>query len=254
LNHQINISKLTVGYDQTPLLSNINLTSQPGKMIGLFGRNGQGKSTLLKTISGLLPPINGSFSFDGIDILSLSEKERAKILSIVSTTQNNIGGITVRDFIAFGRFPYTNWLGINTNKDFQEIDNAISLCKLETLSNRNYDELSDGEKQKVNIARAIAQNTPLIILDEPTVHLDLINKVEVLKLLNELSTNHNKTIIISTHQIEYALQICDDIWLIHNNEIKNYTPTEIINSNKLSELFDETVINFDRNTQSFRLS
>jgi iron complex transport system ATP-binding protein len=251
---KINISNLAVGYDKNPLLQNINLVGETGKMIGLFGRNGQGKSTLLKTISGLLPPISGNFSFEEIDILNLSEKERAKVLSIVSTTQNSIGGITVRDFIAFGRFPYTNWLGINTHKDFQEIDNAITLCKLEEFANRNYDELSDGEKQKVNIARAIAQNTPLIILDEPTVHLDLINKVEVFKLLKELSTNHNKTIIISTHQIEYALQICDEIWLIHNNKIQAYSPSELINANKLSQLFDETIISFDKNTQSFRLA
>jgi len=254
LNTQINISDLTVGYDKNPLLKDINLASNSGKMIGLFGRNGQGKSTLLKTISGLLPPISGGFNFEGIDILALSEKERAKVLSIVSTTQQNIGGITVKDFIAFGRFPYTNWLGINTNKDFQEIDNAIALCKLENLAHRNYDELSDGEKQKVNIARAIAQDTPLIILDEPTVHLDLINKVEVFKLLKELSTNYNKTIIISTHQIEYALQICDEIWLINDKEIEAFSPESLINANKLSQLFDEDIISFDKNTQSFRLT
>ena len=253
MNQQISISNLTVGYDNKSLLEGINLATKTNKIIGVFGRNGQGKSTLLKTISGLLPPITGSFNFESIDILSLSEKERAKVLSIVSTTQNNIGGITVKDFIAFGRFPYTNWLGINTAKDYQEIDNAITLCKLTDLANRNYDELSDGEKQKVNIARAIAQNTPLIILDEPTVHLDLINKVEVFKLLKELTTNHNKTIIISTHQIEYALQICDEIWLINNNEINAYTPTNLINENKLSELFDEAIISFDKGSQSFRL-
>ena len=97
----------------------------------------------------------------------------------------------MRDFVAFGRFPYTNWLGINKDKDYQEIDKAIELCKLQSFANRNYDELSDGKKQKVNIARAIAQNTPLIILDEPTVHLDLINKVEVFKLLKELVNSQN---------------------------------------------------------------
>lgn len=253
MSKQINISNLTVGYNNKPLLTSINLVSETKQMIGVFGRNGQGKSTLLKTISGLLPPISGGFNFQETDILSLTEKERAKILSIVSTTQNNIGGITVKDFIAFGRFPYTNWLGINTTKDYHEINKAILLCNLTDFAHRNYDELSDGEKQKVNIARAIAQNTPLIILDEPTVHLDLINKVEVFKLLKELSTNHNKTIIISTHQIEYALQICDQIWLINNNEINVYSPTQLINENKLTEFFDEDIIAFDKDSQSFRL-
>jgi iron complex transport system ATP-binding protein len=222
-------------------------------MVGVFGRNGQGKSTLLKTISGLLPPISGQFIFDGVDVLNLSEKERAKLLSIVSTSQTGIGSIKVRDFVAFGRFPYTNWLGINKDKDFQEIDKAITLCKLGDFSNRNYDELSDGEKQKVNIARAIAQNTPLIILDEPTVHLDLINKVEVFKLLKELVKNHNKTVFISTHQIEYAMQICDEIWLINDCEVETLTPTEIIEKEKLTELFNDELISFDKASQSFRL-
>ncbi|MBL4668772.1 MAG: ABC transporter ATP-binding protein [Flavobacteriales bacterium] len=253
MKNGVHISNLAIGYNHKTILENINLESETNKMIALFGRNGQGKSTLLKTISGLLPSINGNFKFEGIDILKLSEKERAKLLSIVSTTQTSIGGITVKDFIAFGRFPYTNWLGINTTKDYQEIDNAITLCKLTNLANRNYDELSDGEKQKVNIARAIAQNTPLIILDEPTVHLDLINKIEVFKLLKELSNNHNKTIIISTHQIEYALQICDEIWLINNAQVNTYSPNTLINENKLSELFDEEIISFDKDSQSFRL-
>ncbi len=249
----MNISSLSIGYDNNPILENINLVSNNGQMIGVFGRNGQGKSTLLKTIAGLLPPIKGQFNYEEIDTLSLSEKERSKLMSLVSTTQTDVGGITVKDFIAFGRFPYTNWLGINKEKDYQEINNAITLCKLEHLSHRNYDELSDGEKQKVNIARAIAQNTPIIILDEPTVHLDLINKVEVFKLLKELVNSLGKTVIISTHQIEYALQICDEIWLINNNKIEPLTPTQIIDNDKLKDIFNEDIISFDKASQSFKL-
>lgn len=253
MSQELNISSLTVGYENKPTLKNISVLSDKNMMIGVFGRNGQGKSTLLKTLSGLLPPISGQFNFNGIDILNVSEKERAKLLSIVSNTQSSIGAIKVRDFVAFGRFPYTNWLGINKVKDYQEIDKAIELCKLESFTNRNYDELSDGEKQKVNIARAIAQNTPLIILDEPTVHLDLINKVEVFKLLRELVKNHNKTIIISTHQMEYALQICDQIWLINEGKVESLSPSEIIDQGKLTELFDDELISFDKASQSFRL-
>jgi iron complex transport system ATP-binding protein len=253
LSKSINISALNIGYDKKNILTNINLTSNEGKMIGVFGRNGQGKSTLLKTISGLLPPISGQFYFDKINVLALSEKERAKLLSIVSTTQSGIGAITVKDYVAFGRFPYTNWLGINKAKDYQEINKAIELCKLQDFANRNYDELSDGEKQKVNIARAIAQNTPLIILDEPTVHLDLINKVEVFKLLKELVKTHNKTVIISTHQMEYALQICDEIWLINEGKVESLSPSEIIEKEKLTALFNDDLIHFDKASQSFRL-
>ncbi len=253
MSKAINISSLTIGYESKTILENINLLGDKNKMIGVFGRNGEGKSTLLKTISGLLSPISGKFNFGGIDVLNLSEKERAKLLSIVSTTQTGIGAIKVRDFVAFGRFPYTNWLGINKDKDYQEIDKAITLCKLQDFRERNYDELSDGEKQKVNIARAIAQNTPLIILDEPTVHLDLINKVEVFKLLKDLVKNHNKTVIISTHQLEYALQICDEVWLINEGKIESLSPTEIINQEKLTELFNDKLISFDKASQSFKL-
>ncbi|MGB0887453.1 MAG: ABC transporter ATP-binding protein [Vicingaceae bacterium] len=253
MSKAINISSLSVGYDKKVILKNINILSDKNQMIALFGRNGKGKSTLLKTISGLNPPITGKFIFDGIDVLSLSEKKRSKILSIVSTSQTNIGGITVRDFVAFGRFPYTNWLGINKDTDDKEIDNAIKLCKLEAFINRNYNELSDGEKQKVSIARAISQNTPLIILDEPTVHLDLINKAEIFKLLQNLVQHHNKTIIISTHQIEYALQVCDFFWLINEQKIETLTPNQIIEQEKLNELFNDDLIGFDKVSQSFKL-
>jgi len=253
LNEKINISSLSIGYGDKTILENINLISKTNKMIAVFGRNGKGKSTLLKTISGTLRAINGTFNYQGIDFFKLSEKERSKLLSIVTTSQIDIGAITVKDFIAFGRFPYTNWLGINKEKDYQEIDKAIKICKLESFANREYSKLSDGEKQKINIARAIAQNTPLIILDEPTVHLDLTNKVEVFKLLKKLVNNHSKTIIISTHQIEYALQICDEIWLINNNRIEALSPSELINGNKLSELFSDDIISFDKTSQSFKL-
>ena len=253
MKKELNISNLTIGHQQKPLLKNINLKAKTNQIIAVFGRNGQGKSTLLKTISGLLPAISGNFTFENRDVLNLKEKERAKLLSIVSTSQNNVEGITVKDFIAFGRFPYTNWLGINSAKDYLKIEHAIELCQIAKLTHRNYNELSDGEKQKVNIARAIAQETPLILLDEPTVHLDLINKVEVFKLLKKLSTKHHKTIIISTHQIEYALQICDEIWLVNDNDIDAFSPNELINSNKLNQLFDDDIVSFDKHTQSFKI-
>ncbi len=254
MSKKINISSLSVGHDNKPILENINLVAEANRMIGVFGRNGQGKSTLLKTISGLLPSISGKFWYEDIDILSLSEKERSKLISIVSTTHAVIGGINVKDFIAYGRYPYTNWLGINKEKDYQEIHLAIELCHLSDLVNRNYEELSDGEKQKVNIARAITQNTPLIILDEPTVHLDLINKIEVFKLLKGLVNDCSKTIILSTHQIEYALQICDEIWLINDGKIEALTPTEIINNNKLKEIFNNDLISFNKASNTFKLN
>ncbi len=252
MSSSINISALSIGYPNKTVIDNINIEAKTNQLIAVIGRNGKGKSTLLKTLSGLIPPIAGAFSINGVDILKISEKERAKMLSIVSTTQAAISNIKVRDFIAFGRFPYTNWLGINKEQDNAEVNKAISLCNVESLINNNYDELSDGEKQKVNIARAIAQNTPIIILDEPTAHLDLINKIEILKLLKDLVVNQQKTIIISTHQIEYALQICNELWLV-NNGIKTFTPTDLINSTELKDIFEGDSIAFDKDSLSFKL-
>jgi len=253
LSNTLKIAALTIGYNKKSILTNIDIISQKNQLISVFGRNGKGKSTLLKTLSGMLPAITGHFIFNGVDVFNLSEKEKSKLISIVSTTKTDIAGIKVSDFVAFGRYPYTNWLGINKKEDDAEINNAIYLCNIENLCNKDYSELSDGEKQKVNIARAIAQNTPLIILDEPTVHLDLINNIEVLKLLKKLVENHAKTIIFSTHQIEYALQICDEIWLINNDIIATYSPVELINKEKLKELFDDDTISFDKVTGTFKI-
>jgi iron complex transport system ATP-binding protein len=252
LSGQLKIASLNIGYNNKAVITGINIESKTNQLIAVIGRNGKGKSTLLKTLSGVLPPITGSFYFNTIDILKLTDKERSKILSIVSSKQLNIGNVTVKDFIAFGRFPYTNWLGINKDHDNSFIQKAIDLCQLNSLVNRIYDELSDGEKQKVNIARAIAQNTPIIILDEPTAHLDLINKIEVLKLLQSLVTNEDKTIIISTHQIEYALQICSELWLVNNN-IEAFQTKDVIANDKLKELFDENLIQFDKASLTFKL-
>lgn len=246
------ISSLSIGYNNKPIIKEIDITTNTNKLIGVIGRNGRGKSTLLKTLSGLLPPVSGKFIFNDIDIFNIPEKERAKIISIVSTKQTYIGNISVKEYIAFGRFPYTNWFGIYKEQDNIEINKAIELCNVNELVNRNYDELSDGEKQKVNIARAIAQNTPIIILDEPTAHLDLINKVEILKLLKTLVTSQNKSIIISTHQVEYALQICDEIWLV-NKTIEPLSPKRIVEDDKLKDLFDSELISFDKINLSFKL-
>jgi iron complex transport system ATP-binding protein len=253
LKPTLNISNLKIGYNNKPIVKEINVISQSNKLIALIGRNGKGKSTLLKTISGLLPPINGDITFNDQVLTLITEKDRAKLLSIVLSNNLVLENITVHDFVAYGRFPYTNWLGINTIKDNEIIEKAIQLCGINTLQNRFYNTLSDGEKQKVNIARAIAQDTPFIILDEPTAHLDLINKVEILKLLKSLSDQYNKMIIISTHQIEMALQLCDEIWTIGNSNLEVNTPLDLINSNKLEKLFGNENVTFNKEKKGFEI-
>lgn len=253
MSEQINISNLTVGYNNTQLLSDINISTNTNQLIVIIGRNGTGKSTLLKTLAGMLPAISGSFKLAEQDVLSLSETNRSKLLSLVTTKPKSVSNITVKDFVSFGRYPYTNWLGISKNDDNTAIDDAISLCNINELANRNYETLSDGEKQRVNIARAIAQNTPLIILDEPTAHLDLVNKIEVFKLLKTLTKENNKTIIFSSHQIEYTLQVCDEIWLINEQKVNHYSPTQLIETDLLNKIINSKDIVFDKTSKAFKL-
>jgi iron complex transport system ATP-binding protein len=212
-----------------------------------------GKSTLIKTLSGLLPPISGSISYKGVDVLTMNEVERAKLISYVSTKPIEVSNISVEDYISFGRYPYTNWLGMKRREDNLMISKAIELCGVDYLIHRNYQTLSDGEKQRINIARAIAQDTPIIILDEPTAHLDLINKIGVLKLLKTLSADYGKTILFSSHQIEYALQLCDLVWTIGSNGIESIEPDKIANSHAFKELINQKEISFDKENMVFKL-
>ncbi len=253
MSQEINISNLTVGYDKKSVLSDVNLNSTNQQLIAIIGLNGKGKSTLIKTLAGILPAISGKFNYSGNDIFAIDEKERSKIFGLVSTEQPKIENILVKDYISFGRYPYSNWLGITDDKDEDKINFALDLCKLKDLINRDYNELSDGEKQKVNIARVLAQDTELIILDEPTTHLDLINKIELLKLLKDLVNNHSKTVVFSTHMVEYALQLADEIWLVDSGTVKKYTPKELIVENAFKKLFCGELLSFNTQEMTFKL-
>lgn len=253
MTNSFKISDLSIGYNKKCILENINLNEQLGQFITLIGRNGEGKSTLIKTLTSLIKPIKGDVLLDDKSILNIIESEKSKLISVVLTNKIEISNITVIDFIAFGRYPYNNWLGINSNQDFDLINQAINLCSINHLKHKFYSDLSDGEKQKVNIARVIAQNTPIIILDEPTAHLDLVNKIEVFKLLKDLVEKHQKTIILSTHQIELALQVSDKIWMINNQKIISDTPQNLKKDEKINELFSDTIVSFNTETNSFSI-
>lgn len=249
----INISNLTIGYEKCAIISNISVTAMPNEMICIIGRNGQGKSTLIKTLCKLLPPISGSVDINQQNLLKLNDNEFSKLISVVLTSKITIYNTSVKEFVAYGRYPYTNWIGKLTDKDQEIIDYAITLCDINHLINRDFDSLSDGEKQKVNIARAIAQQTPIIILDEPTAHLDLVNNMEIFKLLQHLAHNFGKTIIFSTHYIEMALQLSDKIWVINNHSIHADCPAKIVEKGVLNELFKNTNVIFNSSSQTFEL-
>lgn len=225
-------NNLQVGYSkQKVVFSNIHFTAQPGDMVALLGVNGIGKSTLLRTLSGLQLPLSGEITIGGKNLSQTSAPERAALVSVVLTEKLMIDNITVRSLIALGRSPYTGWLGQLSKEDEQLIGEIVSLLKLENLQHKFFNELSDGEKQKVLIARALCQQTPVIILDEPTAFLDFRNKRDILQTLRSICNTLNKTVILSTHDIEAALEHCNKCWIMTEQK----TFSEVTASPKFAE-------------------
>lgn len=253
MDNILNIEALSIGYNKNVLIKNINLSASNNELVSIIGRNGEGKSTLIKSIVGFLEKIHGNILINNKQLESYSEKEKSKLISVVLTEKIALHNISVFDYVAYGRYPYTNWLGMNTNSDNDMISKAINICGIKHLNDHLFSELSDGEKQKTNIARAIAQNTPIIVLDEPTAHLDLVNKLEVFKLLNKLVKEENKTIIISTHQIELALQLSDKIWMINNKNVIEGSPEKLKQEGIINQLFNSSEIIFNTETNSFTI-
>tara|TARA_R110002049_G_scaffold216946_3_gene388379 strand:- start:762 stop:1550 length:789 start_codon:yes stop_codon:yes gene_type:complete len=254
----IKIENLLVGYGNKnsgcAIMAPLSTEVGEGEFICLIGENGKGKSTLLKTISGNLQPLAGEVIINDKKLIDYDNHSLAAQLSLVLTDKISIGLITVFDLVAFGRYPFTNWLANLTENDKYIIDDALKVCGIKELANRYFNNLSDGEKQKVLIARAITQQTPIIILDEPLNHLDLINKVEIFSLLKKLCKAVNKTIIISTHQVELALQAADRLWLITNDhKLSVSTPDEAIASGLFDRAFKSDKVIFDAKSKTFQL-
>ncbi len=246
---ELKIKNLVIGYQQ-PVLKNINLTAQSGELIVLIGKNGSGKSTLLKTLSGILPALSGQLQLDDINIWQLSPKERAKYISIVLTDRIDLP-LSVIEFISLGRQAYTGMLDQLSNTDLAIINQIMNDLDLMKLINRSLLELSDGERQKVLIARALVQKTPVLLLDEPTTHLDIENKAVLIQKLLKISKEQQKIVIMSTHDINLMLPKTDKIWLAGKSgsilEKDNKQPV-------LEELFTSNLIEYDQDCQVFRLT
>ena len=243
---QLKINNLSVGYDRKAVLSEINLQTQTGDFIALIGKNGAGKSTFLKTLSGILPALSGNILLDDVDLLALSAQERARYISIVLTDRIDVP-MTVREFMYLGRQPYTNLWGKTSKNDKQIIDEVGKILKITAFYDRKITELSDGERQKVLIGRALVQETPVLLLDEPTTHLDMENKANLINNLLKISREQNKIIIISTHDVNLILPKINKIWLTKNtiNEKKQISD--------MNEMFSSGLIKYDIACQMFRL-
>jgi iron complex transport system ATP-binding protein len=240
---------LSIGYvskkSTTKIASNINIELEPGKLITLIGGNGIGKSTLLRTITAIQKPILGQVFLNEKDVFSYNISELALQLSLVLTEKLPASNLTVYELIALGRQPFTNWIGTLSDQDIVAIDNAIKLTNIEHLIDKKHYEISDGQLQKVLIAKALAQNTNLIILDEPTTHLDLFHKVSVFKLLKKIAHKNNKCILFSTHDLDLAIQLSDEMIVMNNEKTIQDLPCNLIEKGVFNELFEDENIVFD---------
>jgi len=251
-------NQLSIGYKtkkvESIIASNINFELHKRQLIGLVGANGIGKSTLLRTLIKVQPALSGAITLNGNDLKSTGTLDLAKQLSIVLTEPLSSKNLSVYELVALGRHPYTNWIGNLTENDVSIINNALKLVNIIGLKDKKCFELSDGQLQKVMIARALAQDTDIIVLDEPTTHLDMYHKAYILKLLQKLTKDTGKTILFSSHEIDLAIQLCDTMIVMRNNDVVCDQPRHLISKGIFESLFPKDLISFDNNSGSFRVT
>ena len=236
---------LTIGYGAMAVQRGLNLEAQARDLICLTGTNGSGKSTLLRTLAGLQPALDGKVMIANKDIASLNVHQRSTLFSLVLTDDIDIERLTVRELVAMGRFPYTNWAGSLSKKDDEIIDKALKDVHLSHKADSMINHISDGEKQRAVIAKALTQDTPLVLLDEPTAHLDLPNRIEIMLLLRRLSVSTGKSFILSTHELDLALQMADKIWLMTPSGVEIGMPEDLMLTGSFQSAFGSESFSFD---------
>ena len=258
----IEIRNLSIGYDAhskkaKTVASALNGCLYEGRLTCLLGANGVGKSTLLKTLSGFLQKIQGEIIINNKDIEEYSDKELARLIGVVLTAKPEIQNMTAREMVALGRSPYTGFWGSLGDDDNRIVEEAMEMVGIKALADRMIDTLSDGERQKVMIAKALAQQTPVIYLDEPTAFLDFPSKVEMMRLLKSLARETGKIIFLSTHDVSMALQLADDVWLMERDGDKRTltigTPNALADEGTLQRFIEGEGIHFDPTTLTIRL-
>ncbi|MEL6538454.1 MAG: ABC transporter ATP-binding protein, partial [Bacteroidota bacterium] len=249
---------LAIGYPAKPqpkvILKNLHLELRAGELVALLGPNGVGKSTLLRTLAGLQAPLQGKVLLKGEPIQEYSPLERARELSLVLTEPVQAGNLRVRELVSLGRFPHTRWAGKLGAQDVAKVEEAIAACRIEYLADSRVFEISDGQRQKAMIARALAQDGLVMLLDEPTAHLDLPNKGEIMHLLHGLAHEFGKAILVSTHDLQLALQMADRLMLADCVEaLETGTPEDLMLAGRVAHLFDHPQFQLDTFTGQYRL-
>ncbi len=253
----VRLDGLSIGYHGKHGLNvvakDINETIRGGELTCLLGANGAGKSTLLRTLSAFLPKLEGNVYIGGREIGSFDAKELARTIGIVLTEKPEVANMTVREMVLMGRSPYTGFWGTYSDSDNAVVDEAINMVGIGHIAGRLMSSLSDGERQKVMIAKALAQQTPVIYLDEPTAFLDFPSKVEVMKLLHRISRESGKVVFLSTHDLELALQLADTVWLMDKGHgICAGTPEDLALDGTLPAFYSGRGIVFDKTAGVFR--
>lgn len=254
MNISIQLSDVTTGYRGKPVTKNINAFLQAGELTCLLGPNGAGKSTLLKTLSAFIPPLSGEIAIDGVNIKRISASMLARNIAVVLTRRPSIMNMTVEELVAIGRSPYTSFFGGLRDGDRDVVDKSIRLVGIDDLRSRNVNTLSDGERQKAFIAKALAQQTQIVFLDEPTAFLDYPSKVDIMKLLYTIAREENKTVFMSTHDLELALQIADKIWLLDKERgLEIGIPEDLAYRGLLGDYFQRGGLKFNYTTGLFEI-
>jgi len=257
-NAMLKLDNLFIGYNSGSLKKKqkvfgpMNMEIRQPELVGIIGRNGIGKSTLLRTVCGLQPALGGFVSIQGSEVRHIHKSAMAKLISYVSTDQVRVANLRVVELVSMGRFPYTNWFGKLTNEDRIIIGAAIEHTGIKNLLYKPVHQLSDGERQKVMIARALVQDTPVIILDEPTAFLDLQARHEVLRLLNNLSRKNKKLILFSTHDLSIAMDEVDKLWLMTDEGMYEGAPEDLLINQVFRKLFLNSAIAFDEKSMAFK--
>jgi iron complex transport system ATP-binding protein len=253
----LTLDSLKIGYKsgkiEKVLLPPLNAWANRGELIAVIGRNGIGKSTLLRTLSGLQSSLGGDISLNGKSIRDFSRMELAMKIGYISTEIVKISHMSVFDLVALGRFPHTNWIGKIDRKNHQVISDSIQKTGMSALKHRLISELSDGERQRAMIARILAQDTAIMVMDEPTAFLDIGSKFEILHLMHLLSREREKTIIFSTHDLHAAISQSDKIWLILDNRLIEGAPEDLMIQGAFDHLFDTSPVQFNSENGTFSL-
>ena len=248
----IALNHITLSYGSRTLLADVTAAFAQGSLTALIGRNGTGKSTLLRAIAGL-GTTSGDVELCGRRLASLTPHERATTVGFVTTDKVRIANLACEDVVALGRAPYTNWIGRMQEADRAVVERSLRLVGMSAFARKTMDRMSDGECQRVMIARALAQDTPVILLDEPTAFLDLPNRYSLATLLGRLARDEGKCILFSTHDLDVALSLCDSVALIDTPSLHHLPAGEMVGSGLIERLFSGENARFDPETRTVRL-